>query len=212
MRTAQSRAEAAGVSGSAEFASASEAARHASTLAEGGEYAVATRSYLQARDGFDRARRGVLPRAAAATARVGAPAKPLRFETEATAVSTAPVAQLPGFEGEGVSTKRAPEFSGRLQFEVLPEAVRAGEPFVVRVEAANEGRRAVRLRSLTLATIVDGRRQPVETQALVRELPPRQRTLVAQYSDVWREAASWTLEAVVTSEREETITARLRAH
>jgi len=211
MRTAQSRAQSAGASGSADFAAASEAARAASSLAQGGEYAEATRNYLQARDGFDRARRASQPQAGGGSARGLAQAKPARFETEATAVSTAPVSQLPGFEGEGVSTKRAPEFSGRLQFEVQPETVRAGEPFLVRLEAANEGRHSVKVRSLTLATVVDGHRRPVEAKALARELPPRQRTLLAQYSDVWPETSSWMLEAVVTSEREETITARLRA-
>ena len=211
MRTAQSRAQSAGAFGSADFATATEAARAASTLAEGGEYAEATRSYLQARDGFDRARRAMRARPATESPRGGAQTASARFETEATAVSTAPVGQLPGFEREGVSTQRAPEFSGRLHFEVLPETVRAGEPFVVRLEAANEGRHSVKVRSLTLATVVDGRRRPVEAPVLARELPPRQRTLVAQYSDVWQEASSWMLEAVVTSEREETITARLRA-
>ena len=210
MRTAQSRAQSAGAPGSAEFAAASEAARAASSLAEGGEYAEATRSYLQARDGFDRARRTASPHAGGASPPGLAQARAARFETEATAVSTAPAGQLPGFEG-AVSAKRAPEFSGRLQFEVLPETVRAGEPFVVRLEAANEGRHSVKVRSLTLATLVDGRRRPVEAEALARELPPRQRTLLAQYSDVWTETSSWILEAVVTSERDETITARLRA-
>ncbi|HXY41623.1 MAG TPA: serine/threonine-protein kinase, partial [Vicinamibacteria bacterium] len=205
MGTAQARAQSAGASGSDEFAAASEAARAASALAEGGEFAEATRSYLQARDGFDRARRATLARPGGGPPR--AQTRPPSFETEPTAVSTAPVGRLPGFDREGVSTQRAPEFSGRLQFEVLPETVRAGEPFVVRVEAANEGRHRVKVRSLTLATVVDGRRRPVQTPALARELPPRQRTLVAQYSDVWQEASSWILEAVVTSEREETITA-----
>jgi hypothetical protein len=35
---------------------------------------------------------------------------------------------------------------------------------------------------------------------------------VAEYSGVWSGAASWALEAVVTADREERITSRLRAN
>jgi hypothetical protein len=99
-----------------------------------------------------------------------------------------------------------------MEFEVLPPAVRAGEPFVVRIHLRNEGRRAVKVRGLALAAVVDGRRDPLPVKPLQREVPAQSRALVAEYSGVWSEARSWTLEAVVTADRNETVTSRLRAN
>jgi hypothetical protein len=48
--------------------------------------------------------------------------------------------------------------------------------------------------------------------ALQREVSPQWRALVAEYSGVWGEAASWALETVVTVDRDERITSRLRAN
>jgi hypothetical protein len=99
-----------------------------------------------------------------------------------------------------------------MEFEVLPPAVRDGEPFVVRILLRNDGRRGVKIRAVSLAAIVDGRRAAVPVKPLQREVPPQSRTLVAEYSGVWSEAPSWVLEAVVTADRNETVSSRLRAN
>ena len=117
-----------------------------------------------------------------------------------------------GFDSSDVSTRRPPQFMGRVEFEVLPPAVRRGEPFVVRVHLRNDGRRTVKLRGVALVTVVDGRRAEAPVKALQREVPAQARALVAEYSGVWGEAATWALEAVVTADRNETVTSRLRAN
>jgi hypothetical protein len=48
-------------------------------------------------------------------------------------------------------------------------------------------------------------------RALDREAPAQRSSVLAEYSGVWRDVSSWSLETVVTSERNETITARLRS-
>jgi hypothetical protein len=99
-----------------------------------------------------------------------------------------------------------------MEFEVLPPAVRPGEPFVVRIHLRNDGRRPVKVRGVALAAVVDGRRAEAPVKPLQREVPARARALVAEYSGVWGEAASWALEAVVTADRNETVASRLRAN
>jgi hypothetical protein len=67
-------------------------------------------------------------------------------------------------------------------------------------------------RGVSLAAVVDGRRLPAPVKPLQREVGPQWRALVAEYSGVWSEAGSWSLEAVVTADRDEKISSRLRAN
>jgi serine/threonine-protein kinase len=220
---------------------ADEGARQAAALLAKGEFADATRTFLEARDAFDRERRGAALRRAAAPApaptAAAAPAPrptpaasasmpaappvpepsatpyPARsFTAEATAVATPAAGGIQGFESSDVSSRRPPQFTGRMEFEVLPPAVRPGEPFVVRIHLRNDGRRPVKVRGVSVAAVVDGRRTAAPVKALQREVPAQSRALVAEYSGVWSEAHAWALEAVVTADRDETVTSRLRAN
>ena len=76
---------------------------------------------------------------------------------------------------------------------------------------SNEGKRALRVRSIFATTIEDGRRVPAALRAFDRELASQRSGVLAEYSGVWKDVSSWALETVVTSERNETITARLRS-
>jgi hypothetical protein len=134
------------------------------------------------------------------------------FTAEATTVLTPEAGSVQGFETSDVSSRRPPQFVGRMEFEVLPPAVRTGEPFVVRIHLRNEGRRPVKVRGVSLAAIADGRREALSVKTLQREVPAQSRALVAEHSGVWSGAASWALEAVVTADRNETVSSRLRAN
>ena len=133
------------------------------------------------------------------------------FNADATSVATPSAGGVLGFDSSDVSSRRPPQFAGRLEFEVLPPAVRPGEPFVVRLHLRNDGRRPVKIRGVSLVAVVDGRQVKAPVTALQREVSPQGRALVAEYSGVWSEAASWALEAIVTADRDERITSRLRA-
>jgi len=127
-------------------------------------------------------------------------------------VATPSAGGVLGFDSSEVNSRRPPQFAGRLEFEVLPPAVRPGERFVVRIHLRNDGRRPVKIRRVSLAAVVDGRRVTAPVTELQREVSPQWRGLIAEYSGVWGEAASWALEAVVTADRDERITSRLRAN
>ena len=116
-----------------------------------------------------------------------------------------------GFDGAQVAG-RAPQFSGRMEFEVLPPSVRPGEPFVVRIHLRNEGKKSVKIRGLTLAAVVDGQRVPAAAVPLLKEVQAQSRALVAEYSGVWSGPREWALEAVVTADKDEKVTSRLKAN
>ena len=216
------------------------------------EFADATRTFLEARDAFDRSRREALqlgaptsapapPSPAPSTAELPTPAAPTPaavpkpaavaegtpppavepaatppagrgFAAEATSVATPSAGGVLGFDSSGVSSRRPPQFVGRMEFEVLPPTVRPGEPFVVRIHLRNDGRRTVKIRGVSVAVVVSGQRSPAPVTPLQSEVPAQSRALVAEYSGVWAETPSWTLEVVVTADRNETVTSRLRAN
>jgi hypothetical protein len=196
-----------------------------------GEFAEATRTYLEARDSLDRARRSVAPRrqaeaprpaatagaiaseprvSATATTEAAPAAAARSFVPDATSIATPPTRGGPaGFDGVA---GRAAQFHGRMEFEVLPPAVRPGDPFVVRIHLRNDGRKAVKIRSLRLAAVVDGQRMAAPATPLLREVQGQTRGLVAEYSAVWAAPREWALEAVVTADKDETVTSRLKAN
>jgi tetratricopeptide (TPR) repeat protein len=252
MREARAGALAAGALAPS-LRSADTAASQGEQLLARRDFADATRTFLEARDGFDRAGRDALQRRGPTPAATGTPvpaAVPVReaapstpaprpsvtvatvstpapaptptptptvapartFTAEATTVLTAEAGSVQGFETSDVSSRRPPQFVGRVEFEVLPPAVRPGEPYVVRIHLRNEGRRPVKVRAVSLAAVADGQREALAVKPLQREVPAQSRALVAEHSGVWRGAASWALEAVVTADRNETVSSRLRAN
>ena len=70
----------------------------------------------------------------------------------------------------------------------------------------------MKIRSLSLAAVVDGQRAPAAAKPLLREVQPQSRGLVAEYSGVWNAARDWMLEAVVTADKDETVVSRLKAN
>jgi hypothetical protein len=223
LRTAREAAAQAGAAAEA-LRVADAAAQQGDELMTRGEFAEATRTFLETRDALDRAGRSATARRAAAaqlapTAVATAPAPavatppPARgFTADTTSVSVPGRGGPAGFDGAEVNSQRAPQFSGRMEFEVLPPAVRPGEPFVVRIHLRNEGRKSVKIRGLSLAAVVDGRRVPASAKPLLREVRAQSRGLVAEYSGVWNAPREWVLEAVVTADKDETVTSRLKAN
>ena len=189
MRTAREAARFAGAPADA-LQGADEAALRGEEQAARGEFALATGSFIEARNALESARRA---------ARRAAPPPTLAAGPAGDAGDTAPAPAAfttRGHEGGGaaaapgprastsreVRTSRAPQFNGRMEFEVLPPAVRPGEPFVVRSTCATTGRKSVKIRALQIAAVVDGRRTPALAKLLLREVQGLSRGLVAEYS------------------------------
>ena len=236
MVRARVEAEAAKAQRSEAFARADASAKDAGTRLQQGDYAEATRGFLEARDSYDRARRaakaptptasgraaspGTQPSAEPASAAPepapettpAAPTGPLRtFVTGNTQISGARSGGgVQGFDSADVKTRRTPDFVGRLEFEMVPATVKAGDPVAVRVFVVNLGKKPVRVRSVALTVIQNGKRSSLAPSLLGREVAALQRGAVAEAKTVWADGVSdWSLDAVVTSDRDETGVARL---
>jgi hypothetical protein len=241
MRQARSDAEKAKATTGEAYGQAASDAKEGETLFARGEFANATRAFLESRDGFDRARRAARAPLAATTAVTagsapapvaaapstappvslgGAPTLPetaapavvdRRFVTGKTVVATRRAGgDLEGFDTADVKKQKMPDFVGRIEFETVPDAPVPGEPLTVKVHLINEGKKALRLRSVTLVATVNGVKTPSALSPLVREVGATQRAVVAELKGVWgADVKSWSLEAVVTSDHDETGTSRL---
>jgi hypothetical protein len=116
-------------------------------------------------------------------------------------------AQVPGFDAGGMGVKRAPEVPGRVDFEVSPPSVKAGDSYAVRVFLVNDGGKAIAIDALNVAMVADGRRSSRTMPPRARNVAPRERALLAELPGVWQDGlGSWALEVAVTSKRQDRYT------
>ena len=107
---------------------------------------------------------------------------------------------LQGFESADVKVARAPDYSGLIEFVVTPAHVKPGDSYSVRVNLTNDGKKAFRLASATVALVVNGERTPVPTTAPAGDLAAHQSGTLAQMGGSWLESTrSWTVEVSVAT-------------
>jgi tRNA A-37 threonylcarbamoyl transferase component Bud32/tetratricopeptide (TPR) repeat protein len=118
---------------------------------------------------------------------------------------------LVGFEDSaGVEVKKgtqAAELPGKIIYEASPPAPKPGERFKVNVFLSNEGQQAIQLATMTVATVLDGKRQSGPVPLSVTTVAPGQRAPVYQTpgDQVWKEGTqSWTMEIVLKTTKGET--------
>lgn len=105
-----------------------------------------------------------------------------------------------GFDDEDVAVAKAPDYSGRVEFEASPRSVKAGDTWTVRVFLVNDGKKEFRVQGVTATANVDGSKSPLPATIATREIATQKRALVAELSGAWREGTkSWSLEVAVTS-------------
>jgi hypothetical protein len=135
-----------------------------------------------------------------AVAEVAAVASRKRFAVGHTSVQGGKSkADVSGFDSADVQVLDAP---GRIDFEVTPASVKAGDNYSVRVFFTNDGKKAIKLKSLSVVTLANGGRAGGPSSPRVREVAPQQRALLDEASGVWKEGtASFSVEVLVMSER-----------
>jgi hypothetical protein len=110
--------------------------------------------------------------------------------------------KLSGFDSSDVKVAKAPDYSGLVEFEVAPATVKAGDNYTVKVSLSNDGKKALKIGSMTITTSLNGAPSGGAAAPRVREIAPGQRALLQEVSAVWPEGATaWSLEATVTSDR-----------
>jgi hypothetical protein len=112
---------------------------------------------------------------------------------------------VPGFDQTGI--KRAPEIPGRVDFEVTPASVKAGDSYSVRVFLTNDGGKPIAVDALKVAMVTDGRRSALDVPPRSRNVAPRERALLYELPGVWKDGiATWALEVAVVSKRQDRYT------
>jgi hypothetical protein len=113
---------------------------------------------------------------------------------------------ISGFDSEDVSVAKAPDYSGRIEFEANPAHVKPGDNYSVKVFLVNDGKKAFKIGGLNIGTVVNGARSGGGTvSAPTSEVGTQQRVLLQEVPGVWPESVnSWALEVVVTSNRGDT--------
>src|SRR5688572_11282814 len=144
--------------------------------------------------------------AAAATAPAAPPPAGRPFVLGTTVVEslkpTTP--EVPGFEPSGLGVKRAPEVPGRVDFEVNPSAVKAGDAYAVKVYLVNDGGKPIAIDGLSVAMVADGKRSARAMPPRARNVAPKERALLAELPGVWQDGlGTWALEVAITSKRQD---------
>jgi tetratricopeptide (TPR) repeat protein len=116
-----------------------------------------------------------------------------------------------GFEDSpGVTVKKgtqAADLPGKINFDIRPDTVKAGEPYSVKVYLVNEGLAPIAIRDMVVTTKINGKgvTGPVPPQA--RDVAPGQRALLMNTTETWREeTSSWSMEVAVRTARGERYT------
>jgi hypothetical protein len=107
-----------------------------------------------------------------------------------------------GFDSEDVSVGKAPDYSGRIEFEISPRNVKPGDSYSARVFLSNDGKKAFKISTLNVVTSTNGSESGGQSSPPVKEVQPQQRVALREVSGVWQEGtSSWNLEVSVVSDR-----------
>jgi hypothetical protein len=109
---------------------------------------------------------------------------------------------LAGFDTSTVDLKRAPDVVGRIDFEVAPPHVKAGDRYTVKAYLINDGPKAIRIKEMFVATTLNGSLSAGPVAPRLRDVGPRQREPIGVFSDVWKDGVgAWAMDVTITSER-----------
>ena len=116
-------------------------------------------------------------------------------------------ADLAGFDTGDADLRKAPDFLGRVEFEVTPASgVEPGDAWTVRAYVVNEGKKPIRIAGVTIGTTVNGAGSGGPVPPRAREIAPQQRALVAEAAGSWREGtSSWSTAVTVTAGKGESL-------
>ncbi len=110
-----------------------------------------------------------------------------------------------GFDTEDVSVARAPDYSGRIEFEANPKNVKPGDNYTILVYLMNDGKKGFKLGTASVTTAVNGAKSGGAIQTKVKDIDPQQRLLLAEMPGVWQGSTnSWSTEVLVASSRGDT--------
>lgn len=110
---------------------------------------------------------------------------------------------LAGFDSGDVALQKAPDFFGRIEFEMVPPAgIHPGDSYTLRFFLVNEGKKAIRIQGVTVNTSVNGAGAGSAVPSAVKEVATQQRAQVGEISGSWRDGTtSWSAEVLITANK-----------
>jgi hypothetical protein len=108
---------------------------------------------------------------------------------------------LAGFEGAAV--QKAPDFLGRIEFEMSPPSgIQAGDNYTLKFYLVNEGKKAIHVGSINVTTSVNGGGSATPVASKVRDVEPQQRAQLGEVSGAWKDGTTaWSAEILVTANK-----------
>src|SRR6185295_3159288 len=110
---------------------------------------------------------------------------------------------LAGFDSCDVAVQKAPDFFGRIEFEMTPPAgIHPGDNYTLRFFLVNEGKKGIRIQGVTVNTSVNGAGAGSQVPSAVKEVATQQRAQIGEISGSWREGTtSWSAEVLITANK-----------
>jgi hypothetical protein len=113
---------------------------------------------------------------------------------------------MAGFDTADVSVKKAPDFSGRIEFAVNPPRVKPGDKYAVQIYLVNEGKKPIKISGVSVTTNLNGAKSGRPVASRVKEVAPSQRALLEELPGVWpEEVNSWSTEVMITANKGDSI-------
>jgi hypothetical protein len=133
------------------------------------------------------------------------------FVTGRTVVRTAKAGGgLAGFDSSGVNLQKAPDFQGRVEFDMTPASVQPGDAWQLKIYVVNEGKKAIKISALEVATSINGAPSGTGGPPKNREVAPQQRVIVDQISGTWPTGVtSWRTAVKVSAGRTDSLESQL---
>ena len=117
---------------------------------------------------------------------------------------------LAGFDSSGVNLQKAPDFQGRVEYAMSPASVQPGDPWELKIYVVNEGKKAIKIAALDVATLVNGAPSGTGGAPKNREIAPQQRVIVDQLSGTWPAGVnSWRTEVKITAGKNDSLQSQL---
>jgi hypothetical protein len=136
-----------------------------------------------------------------------------RFVAGRTRVQTArdESAGLAGFDTGDTDLREAPDFQGRIEFEMdPPTGIGGGDPWTLRIFVVNGGEKPIRIQSIATVTQVNGAGSGGAVSPRIHQVPPQQRLLVGELSGTWDAATNaWSTHVTITANKGQSLRASL---
>lgn len=114
------------------------------------------------------------------------------------------VKEMDDFDVDDLDVRRAAHIPGSTEIEATPARIKPGDTYKVQVYLRNRSKKKKRIINITdlkIHRVVNGRAHPLPASLMAREVPAKQRALVATLTGPWEdEVTSWVLDVQVFSE------------